>query len=306
MGILNDFKRLFWAKKSVAKSTAHKVGKEAKELAEEGYEKVKDFSIKVADKAEDAFEDAKDYTSDLMDEVWKKKEESTGASTSAGSTTGTGTTESSSARTSGTEPKQKDSVVDKAVEMSDKAWEKAEDVGEKVRTKAEEMAAKAKEMAKKAGERVDEKIDDMLERANALDKKIEEEKDAIDKNRDGFADKPLNEKLREHDSLLKDKDDFWSKADQYGKGDYSMGKPVVVKPEKTEDETLDLKPIKGFKDNDGDGDSLIDDADVDGFGPEDRSEARRILYALDAILRLHFAQEEELLASIALDRPATS
>jgi heavy metal translocating P-type ATPase len=48
-------------------------------------------------------------------------------------------------------------------------------------------------------------------------------------------------------------------------------------------------------------DRLVDDASVDGFGDEDRSEARRILYALDAILRLHFAQEEELLASITLD-----
>jgi len=51
-------------------------------------------------------------------------------------------------------------------------------------------------------------------------------------------------------------------------------------------------------------DRLVDDASVDGFGDEDRSEARRILYALDAILRLHFAQEEELLASIALDGPS--
>ena len=48
-------------------------------------------------------------------------------------------------------------------------------------------------------------------------------------------------------------------------------------------------------------DRLVDDACVDGFGDDDRSEARRILYALDAILRLHFAQEEELLASIAID-----
>jgi len=53
-------------------------------------------------------------------------------------------------------------------------------------------------------------------------------------------------------------------------------------------------------------DRLVDDASADGFGDEDRSEARRILYALDAILRLHFAQEEELLTSITLTnrRPA--
>jgi len=50
-------------------------------------------------------------------------------------------------------------------------------------------------------------------------------------------------------------------------------------------------------------DRLVDDASAEGFGDEDRSEARRILYALDAILRLHFAQEEELLTSISSDAP---
>jgi heavy metal translocating P-type ATPase len=50
-------------------------------------------------------------------------------------------------------------------------------------------------------------------------------------------------------------------------------------------------------------DRLVDDATVDGFADDDRSEARRILYSLDAILRLHFAQEEELLTSITIDGP---
>ncbi|MDH3684420.1 MAG: heavy metal translocating P-type ATPase, partial [Acidimicrobiia bacterium] len=43
---------------------------------------------------------------------------------------------------------------------------------------------------------------------------------------------------------------------------------------------------------------LVDDATMHGFDEDDRGEARRILYALDAILRLHFAQEEELLISM--------
>ena len=50
-------------------------------------------------------------------------------------------------------------------------------------------------------------------------------------------------------------------------------------------------------------DRLVDDATVDGFAGDDRSEARRILYSLDAILRLHFAQEEELLSSMTIDGP---
>lgn len=43
---------------------------------------------------------------------------------------------------------------------------------------------------------------------------------------------------------------------------------------------------------------LVDDATAADFDDEDRGEARRILFALDAILRLHFAQEEELLMSL--------
>lgn len=50
-------------------------------------------------------------------------------------------------------------------------------------------------------------------------------------------------------------------------------------------------------------DRLVDDATIEGFSAADRSEARRILYSLDAILRLHFAQEEELLSSITVGGP---
>lgn len=53
-------------------------------------------------------------------------------------------------------------------------------------------------------------------------------------------------------------------------------------------------------------DRVVDDACVDGFADEDRSEARRILYSLDAILRLHFAQEEELLTSMSVGVPPGS
>ena len=60
-------------------------------------------------------------------------------------------------------------------------------------------------------------------------------------------------------------------------------------------------------------DRIVADAERDGLDDEGRSEARRVLYALDAILRLHLAQEEELLATLSAtspdpgpDRPAGS
>ena len=49
---------------------------------------------------------------------------------------------------------------------------------------------------------------------------------------------------------------------------------------------------------------LVDAAGVDGLDPEERNEARRLLYALDAIVRLHLAQEEELLVGLSPDAGA--
>ncbi len=43
---------------------------------------------------------------------------------------------------------------------------------------------------------------------------------------------------------------------------------------------------------------MVDDATMHGLTEDDRGEARRLLYSLDAVLRLHFAQEEELLVAM--------
>lgn len=42
--------------------------------------------------------------------------------------------------------------------------------------------------------------------------------------------------------------------------------------------------------------SLLDDLPAGGPDPEDLMDLRRVLYGLHAILRLHFAQEEEAYA----------
>ena len=44
---------------------------------------------------------------------------------------------------------------------------------------------------------------------------------------------------------------------------------------------------------------LLDDLPHDGPSPEDLMDLRRVLYGLYAILRLHFAQEEEAYAWLA-------
>ena len=47
--------------------------------------------------------------------------------------------------------------------------------------------------------------------------------------------------------------------------------------------------------------TLLDDLPAEGPEPEDLMDLRRVLYGLHAILRLHFAQEEEAYAWLASD-----
>jgi hypothetical protein len=50
-------------------------------------------------------------------------------------------------------------------------------------------------------------------------------------------------------------------------------------------------------------DRLVAEIPADGPGPEDLVDLRRVLYGLDAILRLHMAQEEELYMTLGDDHP---
>jgi len=51
---------------------------------------------------------------------------------------------------------------------------------------------------------------------------------------------------------------------------------------------------------------LLEDLPPEGPGPEDLMDLRRVLYGLHAILRLHFAQEEEAYAWLSADEPVAA
>ena len=248
MGILSDIKRLLWVKKAVAKSAADKAIEKGREFGEDlaekasdtwnrGKERVEDKGQKMSSKSTEGNEDVKEKASDpLQKDDWvpkdtAKRPETINPDSTAhklGDKLGDAAEKIGDAaeKTWDKAKEEGKELIDKAVKTSDKVWEKAEDVGE-------DLWTKAKDVAGKAGEKLQEGVDSMLEKAKALDKKIEEERDKIDPNRDGWADKPVNEKLKEHESTLKGKDDFFERAERYAEGDYSMGKPVVTK--KTED-----------------------------------------------------------------------
>ena len=50
-------------------------------------------------------------------------------------------------------------------------------------------------------------------------------------------------------------------------------------------------------------DRLVADIPEEGPAPEDLNDLRRVLYGLDAILRLHMAQEEELYMALGDEHP---
>ncbi|HZV69512.1 MAG TPA: hypothetical protein VFG10_08210 [Saprospiraceae bacterium] len=275
MGFLSDIKRLLWVNKAVAESAADKVVEKGREITDDiadkvsdtwhkGKDKAEEISDKIVTKTKEGYKDVKEKATDMWDKKddWTQKdtpkepnEEST--TFKAGEKLGetVGKVKEAAEETWDKAKEQGKELLDKAVKTSDKLWEKAEDT-------SEDLWEKAKNVATKATDKFHEGVDSMLEKAKDLDKKIQEEKDKIDPNGDGWADKPISEKLREHDSTLKGKDDFFERAERFAEGDYSMGKPVVTK--KNEEEPLSEEgrtPLPPLPKDDIIDDAILDDED---------------------------------------------
>lgn len=273
MGMFDDIKRLLWVKKAVAESAAEKAAQKGSELkdewsekASETWEKGKEIAEDLGEKITTKAKEARDHVADLWDKKddWTQNEKKPMQDDNKNpNREGNPLDENKSSlgdQVEKTLDKAKEKggeLLDKAVKTSDKVWEKTEQV-------SEDLWNKAKAAAAKAGEKFEESIDSWLEKAKELDKKIEEEKDKVDANRDGWADKSLKDKMKEHESNLKNKDDFFERAARYADGDYSMGKPVVTrKPEGNEEDTeggmTPLPPLP--KKDDFADDAIIDDGD---------------------------------------------
>ncbi len=266
MGIFDEVKRLLWVKKAVAESAADKAAEKGAEIGEDLANKASDTWNKGKDFAEDlgekivtatkeGYQDAKEAVSDLWDKKddWTQKTPPPAEKTEA-ETPAFKTGEKLGENAAKTWDKVKEEgkeILDKAVEKSDKVWEKTEAV-------SEDLWNKAKDVAGKVGQKFEEGVDSMLEKAKALDKKIEEETDKVDANRDGWADTTVQDKLKEHESTLKGKDDFFERASRYAEGDYSMGKPVITKKDETSEEGMTELPPLPKKDDFAD-DAIIDD-----------------------------------------------
>ncbi len=264
MSFLSALKKLFFTTESVAKSAADKTIDYAKEkatdignqaaglretvidktfvakekiedLADKSWEKAKTIADEVADKADNFIDKAKEKAESLAENEWVQKAgdiaENVGAKVIE---TGQSAIEKAS--------ELSENVGAKVIDASDKAWDKISDAKDTI-------ADKAKDIAQQIGEKFDETVKKAEEFMEEESKKPKQE----------FSDKDLNT----GGDLLSGKDDFFAKADQYGKGNYdafSEGKITINesidKIEKTPSK------IAGQDDLDGDGNDQIDDAIV--------------------------------------------
>lgn len=256
MGFLSEIKKLLFASKSVAKHQGEKG-------IEYGMEKGAEIASKGKDVLSDVGGEIMDKTSGLRDAVLDKSGDTLGSlKDTAGDALGSLKDTASGAY---------DSLADN--ELVNKAGDFAEDVGGKVMETGGELLDKAGDLkdnlVEKAGELKDmasEKLDETYEKAKAF-----EAEEAL-KPKGEFAE----ETLTAGGSLLDGTDDFFSKADKFAEGDYgafSEGKTTISKPDNLE---LPEKPAvvaAGFEDLDGDGNEIIDDAQI----VEDVTEEKTLL-----------------------------
>lgn len=226
------------------------------------------------DMASSAFETAKDSASELLektglDEKFNQAKESLGAM-------GSKIMESDAVnKAADVSESVGEKVIETGGELVDKAANLSENVGEKVLEKGGELMDKAGDLSENVGSKVLDVKDKMVDRAKEvtadLGEKLDEtmekaqkmaaESDAIVKDgTEGFADTPMDAKT----SLLDGSDDFFSRADEYAKGNYSGEKNKLIQ---NKEEVAEIKKQKiqdskaaGFEDLDGDGNELVDDA----------------------------------------------
>ena len=101
---------------------------------------------------------------------------------------------------------------------------------------------------------------DTVEEAEELARKAQERADKALENTKG--------------GLLDDKDDFFSKADRFARGDYHNkgGKDMQIEQDPDYQRKKNEGKAAGFEDHDGDGDEIIDDAVLDDDGDEPTKE----------------------------------
>lgn len=301
MPLFNDLKRIFFGAKSVANHQAERVGEKAREagdeLAREGeelFDLTKRAAGEFAARAPEYVDRGKQALNDLGNAVWKEEEEPPRPESRSAAAdiieeeltfSNLDLTDESDAPKSGRidfeddlqeseppSPKEPsafrqvaDSGLDAAAKAGLKAKKAAGEVGEELLNRAAETGARLKG-----------KTDAFIAHANREAERMRAEEEAekarIAKAQAEARARAFNNEEGERDakdSTLKGTDSFFDRADRFARGDYHNegGKDMRIL------EDPDYRPAKkgdriaGFDDRDNDGDSLIDDAEIEEDEP---------------------------------------
>lgn len=241
MGFLSEIKKLLFVKKSIAKSAADKTADFAKdkggEILDKSSEIVSDVSGTITDKATGLRDAIFEKGSDIVEKGKDGLESITETLGENDMVQKAGDfTESVGGK-----------VMEKGGELTEKFGEVSESVGEKVLDAKDKLVEKAKEVTDKLGD----KLDETMEKAEAFH--AEEAK----KHQGEFAKDDLNA----DGSLLEGTDSFFEKADKYADGDHGAFSEGKISINENIEKVAKAPAIAaGFKDLDGDGNELIDDA----------------------------------------------
>lgn len=153
---------------------------------------------------------------------------------------------------------------------AEKLGEKVMDVSEKIGGKVMEKGSELLDRATEAGASIKEKADDLLDRATAEAEK-ENMEDTIEKAKAAAAQAEARarafdgkETTRDtSDSILDGTDSFFDRAARFADGDYHREGSVTISNDENKPAPKPNDNITGFTDQDGDGDALIDDAEIE-------------------------------------------
>lgn len=159
-------------------------------------------------------------------------------------------------------------VISAGEKLAEKAGAVAEKVGGEVLEKGGDILDRAKEFLRETGHKAGEEFGKFYDKAQEAAAREEAEKAARQAEQEAYTAKYRGESPQGKDhkealdpSLLAGKDSFFEKADQFAKGNHHHGELHIEPGEKTERPRSDA-PTAGFEDRDGDGDDIIDDAEI--------------------------------------------
>lgn len=252
MGLLNFFKQLFGGDEQKAKAAEEKI----KETSQKAGDFVENVGNKVIEKSKPILENLEKTTEELGRNIIEGSKDFTEKAGDFAEKTG-----------------------EKIIKTSNEFWKDVQEGSEKMSEKGQQFSQKASEFTEEVGAKVKENAEKtwetLKEQADKLNKKIRgDEDEPFVPKEDPFKEYENSHEEKSHLDALKDtpgfeSGSFFDKASKFAEGDYDAvkdpNKPkIIIDP--IQDAPAAQEPwnatVHGFEDRDGDGDPIIDDAEI--------------------------------------------